>query len=146
MDIPTTHFYGFFPSMSQIIQLFHKLKKNTFLTSIFDFYSLAGDNVEGLQFIMSRKGHRQLVHQNYIHTKYSVVKGKTNWRCIDYYTDIKCRAFLETVDAAKLFPKHYHNHPDHSEKIMKCDAFTASISSLVQSTDHVLPRSVHRFE
>ncbi|XP_077286216.1 uncharacterized protein LOC143911262 isoform X2 [Arctopsyche grandis] len=71
------------------------------------------------RFIMSRKGNRQLVHSNYIHTKYTNNGNKVFWRCIDYYTDAKCKVTLVTVHDDIVEVRYKHNHQYHTEKILK---------------------------
>lgn len=68
-------------------------------------------------YILSRKGHKQVVHCNCIHTKYSANGDKVSWRCTDYYSEWKCKVLLETVGDEIVGMRNVHNHPDHSEKI-----------------------------
>ncbi|KAG7309669.1 hypothetical protein JYU34_004159 [Plutella xylostella] len=71
------------------------------------------------KYIFSRKGHKQLVHMNFVYTKHSTSHGKTAWRCVQYFSLNRCPATVETIDAMIYATNHQHNHEDCYEKLTK---------------------------
>ncbi|XP_030027299.2 influenza virus NS1A-binding protein homolog A isoform X2 [Manduca sexta] len=64
------------------------------------------------KYIYSRKGHKQLVHMNFVYTKHSTTHGKTSWRCVQYFSLNRCPATVETIDSMIYAVNHQHNHED----------------------------------
>lgn len=96
-----------------------------YLWSISDALSLVMDGSSENQlpvrykYIYSRKGHKQLVHCNFVYTKHSTSHGKTAWRCVQYFSLNRCPATVETIDAMIYAINHQHNHEDCYEKLTK---------------------------
>ncbi|XP_013192414.1 protein jim lovell isoform X2 [Amyelois transitella] len=71
------------------------------------------------KYIYSRKGHKQLVHMNFVYTKHSTTHGKTSWRCVQYFSLNRCPATVETIDSMIYAINHQHNHEDCFEKLAR---------------------------
>ncbi|XP_047531625.1 zinc finger and BTB domain-containing protein 44-like isoform X2 [Vanessa atalanta] len=71
------------------------------------------------KYIYSRKGHKQLVHMNFVYTKHSTTHGKTSWRCVQYFSLNRCPATVETIDSMIYAVNHQHNHEDCYEKLSR---------------------------
>ncbi|XP_050349388.1 zinc finger and BTB domain-containing protein 43-like isoform X2 [Nymphalis io] len=71
------------------------------------------------KYIYSRKGHKQLVHMNFVYTKHSTTHGKTSWRCVQYFSLNRCPATVETIDSMIYAINHQHNHEDCYEKLSR---------------------------
>ncbi|CAH3984920.1 kelch repeat and BTB domain-containing protein 4-like isoform X2 [Pieris brassicae] len=75
------------------------------------------------KYIYSRKGHKQLVHMNFVYTKHSTTHGKTSWRCVQYFSLNRCPATVETIDAMIYAVNHQHNHEDCYEKLVRNNVY-----------------------
>ncbi|XP_047520943.1 protein bric-a-brac 2-like isoform X2 [Pieris napi] len=75
------------------------------------------------KYIYSRKGHKQLVHMNFVYTKHSTTHGKTSWRCVQYFSLNRCPATVETIDAMIYAVNHHHNHEDCYEKLVRNNVY-----------------------
>ncbi|XP_050665520.1 broad-complex core protein isoforms 1/2/3/4/5-like isoform X2 [Leptidea sinapis] len=71
------------------------------------------------KYIYSRKGHKQLVHRNFVYTKHSTSHGKTSWRCVQYFSLNRCPATVETIDSMIYSVNHQHNHENCFDKLAK---------------------------
>ncbi|XP_059058480.1 protein tramtrack, beta isoform-like isoform X2 [Achroia grisella] len=80
------------------------------------------------KYIYSRKGHKQLVHMNFVYTKHSTTHGKTSWRCVQYFSLNRCPATIETIDAMIYAVNHQHNHEDCYEKLSRNNIYEMSVS------------------
>ncbi|XP_038218537.1 kelch repeat and BTB domain-containing protein 4-like isoform X2 [Zerene cesonia] len=81
------------------------------------------------KYIYSRKGHKQLVHMNFVYTKHSTTHGKTSWRCVQYFSLNRCPATVETIDAMIYAVNHQHNHEDCYEKLVRNNIYEMDNSS-----------------
>lgn len=79
------------------------------------------------KYIYSRKGHKQLVHMNFVYTKHSTTHGKTSWRCVQYFSLNRCPATVETIDTMIYAVNHQHNHEDCYEKLSKNSIYEMNI-------------------
>ena len=84
-------------------------------------YFLGDPDINKAYFILSRKGNRQLVFSNCIHTKYRKNKNLVIWRCIDYYSEYKCKASLLTKNDVIVEIRYTHKHQCHSEKLARAE-------------------------
>lgn len=80
------------------------------------------------KYIYSRKGHKQLVHMNFVYTKHSTTHGKTSWRCVQYFSLNRCPATVETIDSMIYTVNHQHNHEDCYEKLSRNNIYEMSVS------------------
>ncbi|CAH0751931.1 unnamed protein product [Diatraea saccharalis] len=80
------------------------------------------------KYIYSRKGHKQLVHMNFVYTKHSTTHGKTSWRCVQYFSLNRCPATVETIDAMIYAVNHQHNHEDCYEKLVRNNIYEMNMS------------------
>ncbi|XP_026759679.1 transcription regulator protein BACH1-like isoform X2 [Galleria mellonella] len=80
------------------------------------------------KYIYSRKGHKQLVHMNFVYTKHSTTHGKTSWRCVQYFSLNRCPATIETIDAMIYAVNHQHNHEDCYEKLARNNIYEMCVS------------------
>ncbi|XP_053605430.1 zinc finger and BTB domain-containing protein 18-like isoform X2 [Plodia interpunctella] len=80
------------------------------------------------KYIYSRKGHKQLVHMNFVYTKHSTTHGKTSWRCVQYFSLNRCPATVETIDSMIYAINHQHNHEDCFEKLARNNIYEMSAS------------------
>ncbi|XP_063827485.1 kelch-like protein 12 isoform X2 [Ostrinia nubilalis] len=80
------------------------------------------------KYIYSRKGHKQLVHMNFVYTKHSTTHGKTSWRCVQYFSLNRCPATVETIDAMIYAVNHQHNHEDCYEKLVRNNIYEMNVS------------------
>lgn len=80
------------------------------------------------KYIYSRKGHKQLVHMNFVYTKHSTTHGKTSWRCVQYFSLNRCPATVETIDSMIYAINHQHNHEDCYEKLSRNNIYEMNIS------------------
>ncbi|CAK1544092.1 unnamed protein product [Leptosia nina] len=81
------------------------------------------------KYIYSRKGHKQLVHMNFVYTKHSTTHGKTSWRCVQYFSLNRCPATVETIDAMIYAVNHQHNHEDCYDKLVRNNIYEMDSSS-----------------
>ncbi|XP_045496303.1 kelch-like protein 20 isoform X2 [Colias croceus] len=81
------------------------------------------------KYIYSRKGHKQLVHMNFVYTKHSTTHGKTSWRCVQYFSLNRCPATVETIDSMIYAVNHQHNHEDCYEKLVRNNIYEMDNSS-----------------
>ncbi|XP_063634045.1 transcription activator GAGA-like isoform X2 [Cydia splendana] len=79
------------------------------------------------KYIYSRKGHKQLVHMNFVYTKHSTTHGKTSWRCVQYFSLNRCPATVETIDTMIYAVNHQHNHEDCYEKLSKNSIYEMNV-------------------
>nr|XP_021193910.2 protein bric-a-brac 1 isoform X2 [Helicoverpa armigera] len=80
------------------------------------------------KYIYSRKGHKQLVHMNFVYTKHSTTHGKTSWRCVQYFSLNRCPATVETIDSMIYAINHQHNHEDCYEKLSRNNIYEMCVS------------------
>ncbi|XP_041968208.1 transcription regulator protein BACH1-like isoform X2 [Aricia agestis] len=80
------------------------------------------------KYIYSRKGHKQLVHMNFVYTKHSTTHGKTSWRCVQYFSLNRCPATVETIDSMIYAVNHQHNHEDCYEKLSRNNIYEMNVS------------------
>ncbi|KAJ0177838.1 hypothetical protein K1T71_006711 [Dendrolimus kikuchii] len=80
------------------------------------------------KYIYSRKGHKQLVHMNFVYTKHSTTHGKTSWRCVQYFSLNRCPATVETIDSMIYAVNHQHNHEDCFEKLSRNNIYEMNVS------------------
>ncbi|XP_028027959.1 zinc finger and BTB domain-containing protein 11-like isoform X2 [Bombyx mandarina] len=80
------------------------------------------------KYIYSRKGHKQLVHMNFVYTKHSTTHGKTSWRCVQYFSLNRCPATVETIDSMIYAVNHQHNHEDCIEKLSRNNVYEMNVS------------------
>ncbi|XP_075976084.1 uncharacterized protein LOC142976543 isoform X2 [Anticarsia gemmatalis] len=80
------------------------------------------------KYIYSRKGHKQLVHMNFVYTKHSTTHGKTSWRCVQYFSLNRCPATVETIDTMIYAVNHQHNHEDCLEKLSRNNIYEMNVS------------------
>ncbi|CAG5046580.1 unnamed protein product [Parnassius apollo] len=80
------------------------------------------------KYIYSRKGHKQLVHMNFVYTKHSTTHGKTSWRCVQYFSLNRCPATVETIDAMIYAVNHQHNHEDCYEKLSRNNIYEMNVT------------------
>lgn len=80
------------------------------------------------KYIYSRKGHKQLVHMNFVYTKHSTTHGKTSWRCVQYFSLNRCPATVETIDSMIYAVNHQHNHEDCLEKLSRNNIYEMNFS------------------
>ncbi|XP_072950062.1 uncharacterized protein [Epargyreus clarus] len=80
------------------------------------------------KYIYSRKGHKQLVHMNFVYTKHSTTHGKTSWRCVQYFSLNRCPATVETIDTMIYAVNHQHNHEDCYEKLSRNNIYEMNVS------------------
>ncbi|XP_026731875.1 transcriptional regulator Kaiso-like isoform X2 [Trichoplusia ni] len=80
------------------------------------------------KYIYSRKGHKQLVHMNFVYTKHSTTHGKTSWRCVQYFSLNRCPATVETIDSMIYAVNHQHNHEDCYEKLTRNNIYEMNVS------------------
>ncbi|XP_063227971.1 uncharacterized protein LOC134534012 [Bacillus rossius redtenbacheri] len=72
-------------------------------------------------YVMSRRGNRQLVLDNYIYKRNEVSAVKTFWICTSYPVT-RCRARVATVASmgdAVIPVCREHNHAPHTGKILQ---------------------------
>ncbi|KAG6441245.1 hypothetical protein O3G_MSEX001750 [Manduca sexta] len=81
------------------------------------------------KYIYSRKGHKQLVHMNFVYTKHSTTHGKTSWRCVQYFSLNRCPATVETIDSMIYAVNHQHNHEDCFEKLSRNNVYEMNVSA-----------------
>ncbi|XP_014367629.2 kelch-like protein 12 isoform X2 [Papilio machaon] len=80
------------------------------------------------KYIYSRKGHKQLVHMNFVYTKHSTTHGKTSWRCVQYFSLNRCPATVETIDSMIYAVNHQHNHEDCYEKLSRNNIYEMNVT------------------
>ncbi|KAL4707303.1 hypothetical protein ACJJTC_019841 [Scirpophaga incertulas] len=80
------------------------------------------------KYIYSRKGHKQLVHMNFVYTKHSTTHGKTSWRCVQYFSLNRCPATVETIDSMIFAVNHQHNHEDCYEKLVRNNIYEMNVA------------------
>ncbi|XP_050563051.1 protein tramtrack, beta isoform isoform X2 [Spodoptera frugiperda] len=80
------------------------------------------------KYIYSRKGHKQLVHMNFVYTKHSTTHGKTSWRCVQYFSLNRCPATVETIESMIYAINHQHNHEDCYEKLSRNNIYEMCVS------------------
>ncbi|XP_013174148.1 PREDICTED: influenza virus NS1A-binding protein homolog isoform X2 [Papilio xuthus] len=80
------------------------------------------------KYIYSRKGHKQLVHMNFVYTKHSTTHGKTSWRCVQYFSLNRCPATVETIDSMIYAVNHQHNHEDCFEKLSRNNIYEMNVT------------------
>ncbi|XP_063229109.1 FLYWCH-type zinc finger-containing protein 1-like [Bacillus rossius redtenbacheri] len=66
-------------------------------------------NVRKVQFITSRRGHLQLVLDNYVYKKNNVKGSKVHWVCTHYYKT-NCRSRVATTEGELHLTMTQHNH------------------------------------
>lgn len=101
-----------------------------------------------LQFVPNQLNNPSLVVNNYLFNKYKLNKdGSTTWRCKEYYSHIKCRCIVRTINNAIIGqPKPHIVHPDHIPYTDDQKAFKEAIGMMKDKMSDVIGKGVKPFK